>query len=296
MLAKSIKFLIVCTSFVLLFQLPGSSQDKPSQHKQHQQQGALPHTKTVDAQRVKHIDALTSMFYHIENTRKCGDNLQTFDTIDFKSLWLKKFKAQTSRIFSLANSLNHLISNVEKNEPKNLNEVHIIESNILPALSYFLFQSDKLSSDLVKQSYAKIPTIKHQKQSSKKVQEDEEEKIPSGDSSSLKFQDPFMIGFGVLLFYDIKEAPTEFQNLRGSGDVSKTIKCFYLYTRTNSTHEMDASSLVRNRACLAIDADGEAAKSARNTVNPNFSFHSTESLSANSKSDEFYTNCNKWYD
>lgn len=293
MLAKSIKFFIVCTSFFLLFQLPGSNQDKLLQ-------SALPHTKTEDAQRVEHIDALTSMFYHIENTRKCGDNLQTFDTIDFKSLWLKKFKAQTSRIFSLANSLNHLISNVEKNDSKNLNEVHIIESNILPALSYFLFQSDKSSSELVspvKQSYAKIPIIKQQKQSSKRVQEDgEEEKILSGGSSSLKFQDPYMIGFGVLLFYDIKEAPSEFQKLRGSGDASKTIKCFYLYTRTNSTHEMDASSLVRNRACLAIDADGETATSAKNTVNPNFSFHSTESLSANSKSDEFYKNCNKWYE
>ena len=112
------------------------------------------------------------------------------------------------------------------------------------------------------------------------------------ETTNLKFQDPYLVGFGMLLFYDMKEAPSEFPSLKTNGS-QKTIKCFYLYTRDNSTHEMDADSLVRNRACLAVDAD-EAGHGSKSSVNPNFSFHSTENLSTNSKSDELHKSCNKW--
>ena len=92
-----------------------------------------------NSRRIEFIDTLTSMFYHIENTRKCGDNLQSFDGLDLKPLWLDKFQSQIEKTFSLANSLNHLINNVNRPGQLKKNDIHIIESNLLPALSYFLF-------------------------------------------------------------------------------------------------------------------------------------------------------------
>lgn len=231
-------------------------------------------------------DKLTSMFYHIENTRKCGDNLQSFDT-NFKELWLSKFQTQIEKTFSLANSLNHLISNKDINQNNDQNskmsDVHIIESNLLPALSYFLFTQSASSSNQINNAAT----------FDQKLNFDLKEK--QAQEKSLKFYDPYLIGFGVLLFYNIENAPIEFKDLKNSGDSSKKIiKCFYLYTKSNSSDEIDANNLIRNKACLALDSDSK--DNPRNSPNPNFSFHSTENLSANSKTDEFYKNCNKWYD
>lgn len=227
------------------------------------------------------IDMLTSMFYHIEKTKKCGDNLQTF-SVDLKPLWMNKFQSQIEKTFSLANSLNHLLNNKHQDTKKSkMNDLHIIESNLLPALSYFLFTQSINSNDEIGTLINSKYTLKKELYDNKSIQR------------SIRFYDPYMIGFGVLLFYDIENAPPELQNLNTDGS-KKTIKCFYLYTRSNSTDEIDANDLIRNKACLAIDAaDSEQSK---NDLNPNFSFHSTENLSANSKSDEFYKNCNKWYE
>ena len=99
--------------------------------------------------RARHLDALTAMFYHAENTRKCGDNLQSFD-VDMRPLWVKRFAWQRGRLFSLANSLNHLMGSMGGGgggSRASVSEVHLIESSILPALSYFLFQSDRSSVD-----------------------------------------------------------------------------------------------------------------------------------------------------
>lgn len=231
--------------------------------------------KTTSALEInsKMTDTLTSMFYHIENTRKCGDNLQTFD-VDLKNTWLKKFRTQVEKTFSLANSLNHLIGNVNQmsGDASKIDNIHLIESNLLPALSYFLFTQSPKSS-----SFDPSPEQKNETR-----------------QTPLKFFDPYMIGFGVLLLYDVDKAPEEILQTMSRKDRTKTIKCFYLYTKSNQSEEIDANSLIQNKACMPMEDADKETNTNKNIDNPSFSFHSTESLSTNSKSDEFFNNCNNW--
>lgn len=210
------------------------------------------------------MDTLTSMFYHVENTRKCGDNLQTFK-VDLRSLWSKKFQTQIDKTFSLANSLNHLISNVEKDTKNTKKEnVHIVESNLLPALSYFLFTQTSNSNK--PEPFGQI------------------EYEPN--KPMLKFYDPYMIGFGVLLFYDMDD------NVSSSKRTKRTLKCSYLYTKSNMTDEIDANNLIRNETCLAMNSTDNEDK--EHKKNPNFSIYLEDNSSDNSKKDEIYINCKSW--
>jgi len=207
------------------------------------------------------IDTLTPMFYHIENTRKCGDNLETFN-VDLKPVWHLKFHTQIEKTFLLANSLNHLLN---ANESMS-NDMHIIESNLLPALSYFIFTKPNVKPAIFDKNIDPSVVSELRKQNLK------------------KFYDPYLIGFGVLLFYE-KQA------------MKKPMKCFYLYTKSNLTDEIDANNLVKNKACVPLD-DNEQTEGAnqQENENPNFSFHSTDNLSKNSDPGAFYKNCNNWYE
>ena len=210
----------------------------------------------------KLMETVTSMFYHVENTRKCGDNLQTFK-LDLKDLWAEKFQAQIDKTFSLANSLNHLINNVDKDTSKK-ESVRIVESSLLPALSYFIF-TQTTNSDKPKQFKGRF-----RYEPMKPV---------------LKFYDPYLIGFGVLLFYEMDH------NLSKNRKTKRTLKCSYLYTKSNNTDEIDANNLIRNETCLAMNATDKTNKKHRE--NPNFSIY-LEDNSSNRKKDEFYINCKNW--
>ena len=226
------------------------------------------------------VDKLTSMFYHIEHTRKCGDNLQRFG-VDLNPFWSSKFLAQTEKTFALANSLNHLISNMNTEPAASTshksNEIQIIESNLLPALSYFLFTrtNDKAGSlvykstssqmRLLNEAFAKPPQIQY---------------------------DPFLLGFGVLLFYDVENNVSEY-----SDTTKKTIKCFYLYTKSNLSEEIDASNLIRNKSCSSLNLSARQDKTAADYIESDtFSFHfSDKSFSGNGNTQDLFKNCNNWF-
>ena len=56
------------------------------------------------------LDATTALLHHVENTRKCGNNLQRLREIDLEPFWSAKLDAQVRKAILLANSLNHLIN------------------------------------------------------------------------------------------------------------------------------------------------------------------------------------------
>jgi len=205
------------------------------------------------------IDTFTPIFYHVENTRKCGDNLETFN-VDLKPVWYHKFHSQIEKTFLLANSLNHLLNTNESIG----NDIRIIESNLLPALSYFIFIKPN-------------PAVFDSKIDPNLVNELRKQNLK-------KFYDPYLIGFGVLLFYD---KPV----------MKNPMKCFYLYTKSNSTEEIDANNLVKNKACLPLsDKEQTEGGPQKENENPNFSFHSMDSMSKNNNLNSFYKNCNNWYE
>ena len=128
------------------------------------------------------LDASTAMFHHVENTKTCGANLEKLK-INLEPLWLHKFDNQIKKTLKLTNSLNHLINNLnddsskhnQKHNNMNLNQntstlinFHIIESHMLSSLNYFMFSN--------------VNNLKE------------------FDDSLLYLNDPFIKGYGVVLF------------------------------------------------------------------------------------------------
>jgi hypothetical protein len=55
------------------------------------------------------FDSLTSMFYHIENTKTCGYNLQKYKDIDFRKYFADRYSYQIGKSIKLANTLNIIL-------------------------------------------------------------------------------------------------------------------------------------------------------------------------------------------
>jgi hypothetical protein len=110
------------------------------------------------------LDATTALLHHVENTRKCGNNLQRLRDIDLEPFWSAKLDTQVRKAIRLANSLNHLINsepttgdsesfNIYSSTAQKQQEAHsslnyytkIIDSTFLSSLSHFIFSSSSLN-------------------------------------------------------------------------------------------------------------------------------------------------------
>jgi len=179
----------------------------------------------------RQLDATTALLHHVENTRKCGNNLQRLRDIDLGPFWSAKLDTQVHKAIRLANSLNHLINSepstqqtgdsnafriYQSTQQQKQQEAHtslnyyakIIDSTFLSSLSHFIFSSNSLSAqetlsfnsaNLRKNSAESIESAsEQQKDSMSKL-----EKQTQSETDSVA-NDAFILGYGVVLFNSIK--------------------------------------------------------------------------------------------
>jgi hypothetical protein len=145
------------------------------------------------------VDATTAMFYHVENTKKCGNNLQIFN-IDLKPFWNVKLKAQIKKAIRLANSVNLVLNkNGVNSQTQQANgkakeedvENYLIESNFLSSLSYFIFSQSTSES---------LTPFKLKNEEKSYGERDLEDNVFSKQNQNLINADPYIVGYGVILY------------------------------------------------------------------------------------------------
>ena len=178
------------------------------------------------------LDATTAMFYHVENTKKCGNNLQIFN-IDLKPFWNFKLKSQIKKTIRLANSVNLVLNNNDLNSQTQANgktredlETYLIESNFLSSLSYFIFSQSTKES---------LTPFKIEIEDKSYEERDTDETIYSKQTHNLINADPYIVGYGVVLY----------KNEKGS---SKP-KCLYI----RKGHRNSIGSFQTNNSCESMN-------------------------------------------
>jgi hypothetical protein len=198
------------------------------------------------------IDQLTAMFYHVQNTKKCGDNLERFN-IDLEPLWSFKFNSQIKKFIKLANLLNSLLADYEIKESTNSNQnantkssnsntivQQIFDSNLLISLNHFLFFEHSTDLDATS-SVSSATFIKDSSANLAKDKKDKRNYITKYYGNYIK--DPFIAGYGVALLNDPYDPNSKIRPKREPN-------CMYIYR--DSTNEKNGT-ILSEKSCESIN-------------------------------------------
>jgi uncharacterized protein YhhL (DUF1145 family) len=272
------------------------------------------------------IDLLTAMLHHVQNTKKCGNNLQTMH-VDLQPLWIFKFKDQIIKFQRLANTLNHLISKINDNNEM-LQHVTIknqlIDSDLFTSLSYFIFSKQVSSNPLTQEENEpkrdnngtridekdKIQVVKSQFDylstfgqifvDESFISTKNNYKNESGKNSAF---DSFIIGYGVTLFGDPSTTSTNNKNHILND------KCLFLTKdSTKNGDYIDVDGIKLNKSCESLNyntGNSYDPSQIMNNLNNNNNYHRNEpeyeqyfdgtpeiDIITNNK----YHNCHLWYE
>jgi len=210
-------------------------------------------------------------------------------SIYLEPLWSSKFISQIKKATRLANSINYIINNVNEDSSKNNNNdllnSNLIESNLLSSLSHFIFS--QTSNDLHESSTAPIsPLGSDMFQSSS---EKEDALLNSNHEDKLHSHDPYIMGYGVILFLD-NDNPS----------------CLYISKSTGNSNSKDNQNyekFLKNKSCSALSYRNEAslassnedAFDAKNEINENIILNDNNKFLGNEIFDDSLQNCLNWY-
>ena len=201
------------------------------------------------------MDPLTGMFYHVENTKRCGSNLKTFN-IDMKPLWETKFRFQIKKLFLLVNSLNYL----------SFNEIEELIRKKKSIYHYFLFSKDNSFQNDV---------------------------FDSDETNSQNFRletnfDPFVHGYGLYLKKSIDQNCIFFMRNPESNDILSSSNPINII----NCNAINIDSLVSLSSSMDFKIENEP--SFPDSKNKENEFSSINDMFT-SDSNSVYPNCKNWY-